>query len=193
MKTRIGITILLVVIAVGVGTIFGLKAKQSDEKTVSDGKSTSFKVVSVKACDVFTEQVAKSFMGDGAAKGESIPENKDKAASVLTTSCSYTVVPTGSVSEIQKGMMTATLLVNSAIDDQGAKNNVDSFTVKEIVGDQAVAGYGDKASWNDVMHQLNILVGKNWYILTVNKGTDLTGATLDTVKPFADAIKSNLK
>jgi len=165
----------------------------------STGQSQNIKtgdnaLISVDACDVLTETVAKQVLGEGASKGDTSAGNAS-SDDVSVSNCTYTFKTVTSGSALAQAQSTTAtgLLVRAAKTKAGAEGNKAVFGSSRPAGVQDVSGYGDKAYWNPTYGQLNILKGNNWYILSHYTGVNPAQGTLDQAKQLADALKNNLK
>lgn len=189
------------VVVVGAGVVFvvtrgGDSAKVTNTTT---GQSQEIKTgddafVAVDACDVVTQSVADQVLGSGSTKSDTSAGNAS-SDDVSVSNCNYLNKPhTGNPLQDAKNGTTLGLLARAAKSSAGANSNKAVFGSQKPSGVEDLSGYGDKAYYNPQYGQINILKGNNWYILSVKKGVDSrVVSTLDVVKPFADAIKDNLK
>jgi hypothetical protein len=182
MKKLVPFLIVVVVIVGGAGAYFLFKKDNklvSSTETASSKSEGGYKIV--EACDAVTQADANALLGAGAVKGDnSFGDTSSDDINVST--CTYTQA---------SNMKSLTLLARSAKTRDGVASNNDQFTTLLPAAAQNVTGFGDKAYWDPTYGQLNILLHKNWYILTIG-GLKPTDKTLDEAKTFATRIMPRL-
>lgn len=201
MNKTIAILIGAVIVIGGAAFVITRGSDNNSVKVInsSTGKSQEIKtdssaLVSVDACEVLTDSVAKQILGENAQKGDTQSGNAS-SSDVSVSNCVYTVktVTTGSVLEQARSTEAVGVLARAAKSQTGADSNKSQFASAKPSGVQDVSGYGDKAFWNPKFGQLNILKANNWYIVSHYKGLNATEGTLDQAKQLADAINGNLR
>jgi hypothetical protein len=159
-----------IILVAGVVGIFILGKDTGNTADSNNAPTTSYKALD--ACSLFTEQEAKTVLGSAATKGsDTVPSS---TADINVSSCTYTN-NAGVVSDIR----VTTVLIRSALSDQGADSNKNAFNTGRPAGVEAVNGYGSDAYWNPAAGQLNILKDDAWMIIN-------TGASLPTQRTLAD-------
>lgn len=138
---------------------------------------------SVNACDLLTLDEAKTLLGDTAVLGEhSEPEND---GSISLSNCSYS-----NGARVLEDIRAISFSARTALDQKGINGNVTAFQEtngKAVAGDEAVAGYGDKAFWSTDTRHLSILRGDVWIRIWYG-GNEKSIATLENTKQVADLI-----
>lgn len=180
-KIIIGIVIAAVFTAGGAGLYIIFKAGQN--QTV-DPKYDAAKNVKIdpklqygpiNACDVLTEEIAKSLLGDNLNKG-SAPADSVTTASIGISNCGYIKqeTPAGSAEPKISG---ASLLVQFAKDATGAALNKNQFESGILNADvKKISDVGDSAFYNPQYRQIHVLKGSNWYIVTHYKNSILNSS-----------------
>lgn len=171
------------VAAVGVVAYFVISATKPMEQTTNSSQDASTRFAAVKACELFTLAEAKQLMGEAASEGSNTAPSSSSDVNVDT--CSYTNNAT-SVPAIR----TATLMVRSALTDDGMDSNRAAFEpggAANPADATAVSGYGEKAFWDQTTRQLAILKDNTW-IGIVYGGTNPANSTLDDAKKVADLV-----
>lgn len=200
-KVIIGLVICLIIISCLAFMLLGGKSKKAENTTNQTAQNSSSqdsasesgetKLVTVKACDVLTDPIAKTILGPEAQTG-SAPSDDVSSDDLTVSNCTYFKAPTsGSVMDIAKNKASISLLVRSPKSQTGAESNKAYFDVNTS-GLQDVPGYGDKAMWDTNLHNLTILKGSNIYIISHYIGTKPSSGTLEMAMQVADAIKANL-
>lgn len=138
-------------------------------------KEGEFAEVKVNACDVLTESAAKQVLGADAKKGD--VSNYDTSSSDVSVSqCIYTAPSKG-----------ASILARAAKTKTGADSNKAMFGDQKPAGATDVSGIGDKAYFTSDLHQLNVLKGNNWYIVSNYTGLP-RNATVETDSQLAKLL-----
>ncbi len=179
----VGVTTLLAVSGCG-GT------SKKDDVVASDGTSADTKKASElptqakTACDLLTQEVAKSVLGSVA--GEAGPAQDNRSADIALSSC----VRANNVARLDQAR-SASLIMRVARTETGSQSNAAAFEPAALPGGaQSVSGYGDKAFWNPTLGQLSILDDHNWYVLSIGP-TNPAKHTLADAEKLADAIKDS--
>lgn len=175
MKRSIAIIVILALVA-GAGIAYFIAIKPQS----SSSKSTNVAASSVNACDILTPAIAKQFLGSNASQ----PSGSAGDAStpdITVSNCLYS-----SSSTDPSKTSSVDVLVRAANTSDGTASNQAQFA--HIPSDmKIVSGVGDKAYYDPTFHQLNILKGGNWYIVSSYTGSP-ANATLDTNKKLAGAL-----
>lgn len=180
-KIIIGIVIASVFIAGGAGLYIIFKSGQNptvDPKynAAKNAKiDPKLKYGPINACDVLTEEIAKSLLGDKLNKG-STPVGSVTTASIGVSNCGFLKqeVATGSSEPKISG---ASLLVQFAKDATGAALNKSQFESGILSSDvKKISDVGDSAFYNPQYRQLHVLKGSNWYIVTYYKNSMLNSS-----------------
>jgi hypothetical protein len=175
MKKSVIILAVLILIGGVVGVFF--LTKKNGSTASSEEKKTTF--TTLEACKLLSKEKAESILGTSATLGQEPSPNN--SADLKVTNCVYN--NTGNFQDI----VSISMLVRSPITQAGADSNTKTFTNTSLVGDMAVEGYGEKATWNSSTGQLNVLKDKNWIIVSLGKAQP-TSRTLDTTKKAADIL-----
>lgn len=135
----------------------------------------------VDACNMLTETVAKSELGEQVINRRSAPEiNTD--TSVATSKCSY--------SDLNKNNMSVVALaVQTGINDEGIEKMKDDFKAKQEANQTSeVEGIGKAAYFTPVNGQLNVIDDHHWYIFSLSTGDDITNTPKDRAIKFAKSL-----
>ena len=182
-KIIIAIVAVVIVFGGGIGAYFLIANPKSS--TSSGSSSSSTPLSSVTACDVLTDTVAKSIIGDDTSKPAG-SVGDISTTDIAVTTCSYTTNIHTTSTSIPKSSGVS-VLARIAKTEAGAANNKEQFTNKPA-NVQVVKDIGDAAFYNPDFRQLNVLKGNNWYIVTYYVDT-ITNSTIDTDKQLAQALK----
>ncbi len=137
------------------------------------------------ACDILTQEVAKSLLGSvaDASRAPAVTRSAD-----LTVS---TCARANAAADLKRSV-SVSLLLRAAQTKVGATSNEMVFAADALpAGATVITGYGDKAFWNPGFGQLNILRRGNWYILS-SGSIDPEKHTLAQTRKLADAILDQL-
>ena len=155
------------------------------DATLDAAKDTDYPTKTEPACQVLTQDIAKSILGSVGEESASPPVNSNDDVNV--TSCVRANAASGS-----SAPRSVSLLMRVAASVTGAQDNESVFAAGSLPsGAQEVAGYGEAAFWNPAFGQLNILKDGNWYILAAGP-IDPEKHTLEQTKTLADAIIDTL-
>lgn len=127
------------------------------------------------ACDVFTLDIAKSVLGDGAIKSELPAGAQASTDDISVTNCVYEV-------DGSTGFTSANVLVRGAKTSSGNESNKFGFagnqdrsnfadTGMEYGPVETITGLGDDAFYDPDFKQVNALVGDGKYWLIIQAGT----------------------
>lgn len=175
MKKIVIILAVLILIGGAAGAFF--LTKKNDSTPSGEENKTTF--TTFEACKLLTKEKAETALGTSATLGqEPSPSNSDD---LKVTNCVYN--NTGNLRDI----ISISVLVRSPLTQAGADSNIKTFTDTSLVGNSAVEGYGEKATWNSSTGQLNVLKDKNWIIVSFGKAQP-TSRTLDDTKKAADIL-----
>jgi hypothetical protein len=124
------------------------------------------------ACSIFTSLKAEDLLGNNVIDlGTNSPVVTGDTA---TSQCSYT-----DTNPDKTKMVEAAIAIRSAVDDKGIlKNKTDFASSKPKMNVENVTGLGSSAYFNETLGQLNILEGRNWYILSFGVGASPQDNTL---------------
>lgn len=181
------IAIALVVVVAGGAAAYILLTKPND--TSSDKSTDSVSVAplsTVTACDILTEDVAKSLLGDDIDKPDSSIGDVS-SSDVSVTNCSYNTKVTASSSTTMPKISAVSVLARVAKNQTGADSNKQQFSSRPA-GVEDVPGIGDASFYSPDFRQLNVLKGNNWYIVTYYVDA-LTNASLETNKQLAQKLQ----
>lgn len=139
------------------------------------------------ACDILTEETAKTILGQSIIKAD--PSNSADASSddIVVSQCSYSET-TGTDALTPQTQKTVNLLARRPKTDKGKQANSAVFVSGAMPRNATeVEGYGNSAFWNPEFGQLNILKNDTWYIVEFGALIS-SGRTLEDTKKFADAL-----
>ena len=134
------------------------------------------------ACDTFTVAEAKEVLGDGTLS----TNNNEPVVSgnTATSRCGYTDGNSNTDS-----MLVAAIIVRSGINDTGVQQNKTEFangTPAQAV--EIIKDLGDSAYFNQTNGQLNILKGRNWFILSNGLGSAPEANNVEDAVKLAQAV-----
>lgn len=135
-----------------------------------------------KACDLLTATEATELLGP-----KTIPSNSSDVVisdDTGVSKCGYTDGNTDINS-----MIVAAIIVRSAINDNGVQQNKTEFaagTPKTNV--EAIKGIGDRAYFNQVSGQLNVLDDKNWIVISYGVGNSPETNTVEKAVELARKV-----
>lgn len=178
------LVIIATVAIISVGGIISFLALNSDQLKDSAGNTADdakVEAASVKdACDILTKARTEEILGTKVKLQTNSPlVNEDQYMTMSV--CSY--VSTGT-----KDFSGAQLLVRSAKNKDGKKANKSQFDSTKPSNYKNVEGIGDEAYFSRDIRQLNVLVGGNWYIVTLYSSTDENVGSLENTKLLADKL-----
>lgn len=135
-----------------------------------------------KACELFTADEARDLLGSKAIKsGDKAPLQEQNTA---TSTCGYANGDSNT-----ETMKVAAVMVRSGINDDGVRQNKTEFTAgkpQENVED--VKELGDSAYFNKELGQLNILVDKQWIIVSNGVGSAPQANTVEDAVTLAKKV-----
>ncbi len=189
--------IILAVALIGAAGWFVLKPEKKDKASnTSQDNSSSSSVSSQKtACNIYTLDIAKKYLGDTAKKGDTASsDSKTEGNDTIVSSCLYE-----NDAEISK-IINIQLVV--AKNDSGKSWNKTEFenspketaelTEEEPPVLENFDGVGEKAYWNPQMGQLCVLVNGGQYWLTVQGSIKSTAAEKAQFKQMAQDLVAQL-
>jgi len=176
MKKGIAI-IVIVALVVGIGIAYLITLKPH---ILSSTNNTALASSSVTACDVLSETVAKQLLGSDATQ-PSGSDGDTSTSDITVSNCMYTVTSAGGAKA--SGV---TVLARVAKTSDGVSTNKAQFADMPS-GVQVVSGIGDKAYYSPTFHQLNVLKGSNWYIISYYTDSP-ANATLKTDTQLAKKL-----
>lgn len=150
-----------IVLAVTLGgfVVFGRKSPGSPA-TQTDSQQPSG---SIEACAILTPEMAASALGTD-VKLSTGPETQVQMKNITVTSCTYSSKNPATVRDV----VSVSLLIRRATDQAEAKTIFD--TSKQTFQGVDVSMQGiDGAYWSASLQQLNLLKGRDWYIITAGK------------------------
>ncbi len=182
------IAIAAVVIIAGGAAAYLLLAKPGalDNKSKSSDSVTVAPLSKVTACDILTEDIAKSILGAEVNQPDgSIGDISTSDISI--TNCNFTTKIASTDTASLPKASGVSVLARVAKTQAGATENKDQF--KNRPSDvEDVPGIGDSAFYNPPFRQLNVLKGNNWFIVTYYVDT-YTNASLETNKQLAQKLQ----
>lgn len=189
--------IILVVVLIGGAGWFVLKPENKEtSSSTSSNTSISSPTSGLKtACDIYTLDIAKKYLGETAKKGDTASsDSKTEGNDTIVSSCLYE-----NDAEISKII---NIQLIAAKNDAGKSWNKNSFenspkeTAKLAEEDPPVLenmdGVGEKAYWNPQTGQLCVLVSDGQYWLTVQGSTKSTAEEKAQFKLMAQALVGQL-
>ena len=133
----------------------------------------------VKACDLFTLEVAHELLGKDVLNNVTDPSVSGNTA---TSKCSYTDTN-------KEGLTVAAVAVRTGINDTGVLENHDDFAALQQANEtESVKDTGEQAYFIPSIGQLNILYGYSWITVTYGKGDDLSKFRLEDALKLAHKI-----
>lgn len=188
MKRNVIIVVVLVVVAIiciSISLLLNGKGTVTSSEQTASTKSSSADMLPVAACDVLTEKIAKSAIGNNLT--DTPPASAASTNDNLSvTNCNYSTKADVSAGGVK--MSGVSLLVRSALTNTGLDSNQQGFSSTKPSDAQTVSGIGDDAYYSAQYRQLNVLKGNNWYILSLYKDT-LTNSTLAATKSLASKLE----
>jgi len=149
------------------------------------GEDTNYPTQTNEACEVLTQEIAKSILGSVGEAAQPPPSTSTE--DVKITSC----VRANAAASLDSPR-SVSLLMRVATSVTGARGNESVFVSGSLPsGAMEVPGYGQAAFWTPAFGQLNILENGNWYILASGP-IDPREHTLAETKTLADAIIDRL-
>ena len=131
------------------------------------------------ACSTLTTAEARELLGDNAFNANT--NEPIISGNTATSRCGYT---DGNANT--QDLIVAAVIVRSGINDNGVEQNKIEFANgTPTQGVEIVTGLGDSAYFNQVNGQLNVLKGRNWFILSNGLGTAPEANTLEDVTALA--------
>lgn len=159
----------------------------SSQSSGTQPSGTSNSTVSFSACDILTEDIAKSLLGSNISSPDD-GSGTASTADISVTNCSYATkisAADAAKSSVPKSSGVS-VLARIAKTQAGANSNQQLFSTFPA-GTQEVQGLGDKAFYAPDFRLLNILKGDNWYVVTYYIDT-VTNASLDNNKKLAEKL-----
>lgn len=158
----------------------------------SDKQATNIK----SACDVFTIEIAKKYLGGNARLGDTVASNKSTDGEhLVTSSCLYDAG--------EDSLKSLNIQLNTAKSITGEEWNRDNFNnspkkAAEASGSQVpeltqISGVGEKAYWNPQLGQLQVLLENGKYWLSIQGSIRDTQAEIDQHKSMAQEIINNIQ
>lgn len=136
----------------------------------------------VAACTYFSGPEALELLGD-----KTISTNNDSpviSGDMATSKCGYA----DGNADTNK-LLVAAIIVRSGINDKGVEKNITEFTNGTPTNNvEVVKDVGDKAYFNQVNGQLNVLKGHDWFILTNGFGSSPEANTMDDAVKLAKLV-----
>lgn len=181
-KLIIGIAIALFAIIGGIAAYIIMLSPSSSNNTNLSAEANKF-----SSCDILTEEIAKSLLGDELdhpSDGTGDTSTPDLAVST----CHYVtkVNPEEASKDGLPKSSGVSLLARVAKTQAGADSNQHLFN-NYPAGGQEVEGIGDKAFYSPDFRQLNVLKGNNWYVVTHYVDV-ITNASLESNKKLAEKL-----
>lgn len=134
-----------------------------------------------KACDMFTMDEAKGFLGDGTIlSGMTEPK---LSGSTAVSKCGYT-----DGNKDTEKIIVAAIIVRSGVNDEGVELNKTEFVSTRPEKTETVNDVGDGAYFNNKNGQLNILDGYNWIKISYGQGTAQEANTVEDAVKLAQKI-----
>jgi hypothetical protein len=138
--------------------------------------SPSANIKALRACDALTLAEAKQLLGEIATASNANSENDRSSKDIRMTECQYTSTD-GAWAKVR---------ILAPLTSAGASANEIQYPASKA-GSQAVSGYGDKASYDPELGDLNILKHDVW--LTISSGTQAKDSiTLSAAQKVADLV-----
>ena len=133
------------------------------------------------ACDLFTITEGHELLGKNVINHVQEP---DITGDTAISNCTYS-----DTNPNQDEMKVAAIVVRSGVNDFGVKQNQTDFAKKmALTNGQAVKGLGDSAYFAPQVGQLNVLKGRNWFIMSNGVGSAPQANTLDDAIALAHKV-----
>ena len=134
------------------------------------------------ACDLLTLDEAKEFLGE--ATINPVSENPVQTGSLTVSKCSYS----DGLIDVENAKVIA-IVVRSGINDAGIDLNKAQFESGIPTSDvELVDGVGDRAYFNTILGQLNILKESTWVIISYGQAASPENNSLEDAKKLADKV-----
>lgn len=135
------------------------------------------------ACKLFTPAEAEDLLGSHVSNVEA--SKPVISGDVATSQCGY-----GDTNTDQSQRKVAAVAVQSGVNDKGVKQNKADFNTKKANNKNitAVQSLGDDAYFNHVNGQLNILKGRQWFIISYGVGTTPQNNTVGDAITLAQLV-----
>ena len=154
----IGVGILLAVILGGF-VVFGRKSSGSPATETGSQQPSG----SIEACAILTPEIAASVLGTD-VKLSTEPVTQLQVKNITVTSCTYSTKNPATPRDV----VIVSLLIRRATDQAEAKTIFE--TSKQTFQGVDISMQGvDGAFWSASLQQLNLLKGRDWYIITAGK------------------------
>jgi len=136
----------------------------------------------VDACKLLTPAKAQDLLGDNVISVDSnAPVISDNTS---TSKCSYT-----DRNPDKDKMMIAAIAVRAGLNKKGVQQNKADFKAKKPTnGIKTVKNLGDSAYFNEDLGQLNVLRGREWFILNYGVASAPQFNTLDNAVELAKKV-----
>lgn len=135
-----------------------------------------------KACDLLTASEATELLGS-----KTIPSSSSDVIisdDTGVSKCGYTDGDPDT-----NNMIVAAIIVRSAINDNGIQKNKTEFVAgTPKTGVETVKGIGDRAYFNQMSGQLNVLNGKNWIVISYGVGNSPETNTIEKAVELARKV-----
>lgn len=175
MRTSLRCTAIHAMLAIG--SIAGLGCGAADENTQEAPAAAGEQTVAAdipQACDVFTLEVAREFLGQGARQSEISTPFAGSTDDIAGSTCTYEAedpTPAGSF----VSTLTASVQLNGARTDTGRRSIRSQFdsgrSELEQMGasTETVTGLGEAAFYmGDVINQMHVLLGDGDFVLVTS-------------------------
>lgn len=186
-KLTIGLICIVVLAVAGVGYLLFFN-KQDTEKSLAPEEVLTSQLD--RACQIFTEEKAKTILGTTATKSYDGEIANSSSDDIAVSHCVYE--DGNDKASATETKIRASLVVRTHRTQIGQSANQSVFEKSSRpAGSVDVMGYGEQAFWNPEFGQLNVLKNGDWYVIEYGPLIPSSRAQGDTLK-FADILKTSL-
>jgi hypothetical protein len=167
-----------VALAILVLGLAGCGGGETPRSSGDAGSTGGDKFPDIKACEVYTVDDARKFLGDGARPIESRLQTDMSGPEVNLSVCTYE-------RDTGADLLLVTVLVRAPKADSALRDNEEAFGNARPADAQDVSGYGEKAYFDKNLKQLAVL--KNGVFLIFTPPSESSDALADS-KRIADVV-----
>ncbi len=172
-KTDLILGIIVAVVIIVLIAVVGLFIYNSQPKIVYQPAN---------ACEVFTNAEARELLGESTLASNA--KDPSVAGNLATSNCGYT-----DGNPNLDNMVVAAVIIRSGINDEGVEQNKREFSAgRPTENVEIVEEIGDSAYFNQSLGQLNVLKGRDWYILSLGIGSAPEVNSVEDATRFASTI-----
>lgn len=168
----------VIIAAVGFGVYQVVFKEDKTSKTTTSEVKTGEQAdagATKTACDIYTDDIAKQVLGEGARKSDPVPAADASTDDVSVTNCTYEQGDANTMSDIA----VANVLVRGGKTSTGISSNELGFENNKTLDAEGgnagtsedISGIGDAAYYSPAFEQVNVLVDGGTYWLIVQAET----------------------